>query len=76
MVTALFLLSAWLAPWAAATRRGAASIVDMVAPSSGGRTGLVLAFLLLASVFILLFVGQILPAATLEPLYTIPSPSS
>ena len=76
VVTALFLLSAWLAPWAAATRRGAASIVDMVAPSSGGRTGLVLAFLLLASVFILLFVGQILPAATLEPLYTIPSPSS
>ena len=48
----------------------------MVAPSSGGRTGLVLAFLLLAGVFILLFVGQVLPAATLEPLYTIPSPSS
>ena len=64
---AIYLLILWLAPWGAATRRGGAHIVNMLAPIEHSRRRMILVLLTVGVIALILTLAGAMPNPNMSP---------
>ena len=68
-VNAAYLLTLWLAPWGAATRRGGAHIVNKLVSSTLARRGLGAGLVVVGIITLLLCFAKVVPFPNFSPFF-------